>query len=153
MPHTMSTQLMLSTLKLARMTPSLCSTTLPNHSMEMIAGLACNVLIVHASPAFMSLKEHHLRQNNVDNLATQAECKLKLTTYSGETQCWDFERFIKTHIDQLQTLADLTCHGHAGIDPRSNVQCLLNDVKTNALAAVKHKSWPVKHFVTILMHV
>ena len=87
--------------------------------------------------AFMSLKEHCLGRNNVDNLATQAEHKLQLTSYSGETGCWDFEHFVKTHVDQHQTLTNLTRHGCAGVNPRSKVQCLLDGIKTNALAAVK----------------
>ena len=43
----------------------------------------------------------------------------------------DFSRLM------LTSIADLTCNGSVGVDPRSEVQCLLNGVKTNALAAVK----------------
>lgn len=87
--------------------------------------------------AFMSLKEHYLGKNNVDNLATQAERKLQSTTYAGEGRRWDFEKFVKTHVDQHQILTDLTRHGYAGIDPRSKVRYLLDGIKTNNLAAVK----------------
>ena len=87
--------------------------------------------------AFMSLKEHYLGKNNVDNLATYAERKLQSTSYTGEGRRWNFEKFVKTHVDQHQVLTDLTRHGYAGIDPRSKVRYLLDGIKTNTLAAVK----------------
>ena len=87
--------------------------------------------------AFMSLKEHYLGKNNVDNLATYSERKLQSTSYTGEGRRWNFEKYVKTHVDQHQVLTDLTRHGYAGIDPRSKVRYLLDGIKTNALAAVK----------------
>ena len=71
--------------------------------------------------AFLSLKEHYLGKNNVDNLATQAERQLESTTYTGEGRRWNFEKYVQTHVDQHQILSDLTRHGYSGIDNRSKV--------------------------------
>ena len=87
--------------------------------------------------AFTNLKQHHLGRNNVDNLANQAERKLATTTYTGEGRRWNFEKYVKTHVEQHQILQDLTRHGYAGIDPRSEVRHLLEGIKTAGLDTVK----------------
>ena len=50
--------------------------------------------------AFMALKEHCLGKNNVDNMATSAENKLKQTTHTGEQRRWNFEKHVKVHVDR-----------------------------------------------------
>ena len=87
--------------------------------------------------AFLCLKGHYLGRNNVDNLANQAERKLNSTTYTGEGRRWNFEKYVKTHVEQHQILQDLTRHGYAGIDPRSKVRHLLEGIKTTSLDTVK----------------
>ena len=47
--------------------------------------------------AFMGLYQHFLGPNNVDNMATMAEDKLKTTVYNGEQHRWDFEKYINVH--------------------------------------------------------
>ena len=87
--------------------------------------------------AFLGLKDHYLGQNNVDNLANQAERQIQRATYTGEGRRWNFEKYVKTHVDQHQILTDLTKHGYAGIDPRSKVRYLLEGIKTKELDNVK----------------
>jgi len=87
--------------------------------------------------AFMSLKEHYLGKNNGDNLETSDEQMLAKTTYSGETRRWNFEKYVKTHVDQHQILQDLTEHGYAGIDERSKVRYLMDGIHTHTLDHIK----------------
>ena len=87
--------------------------------------------------AFYGLKNHYLGPNNVDNMATQAEGKLQNTTYSGEQRRWNFEKYVKTHVDQHAIIDGLTVHGYAGIDPRSKVRYLLEGIKTDQFDSVK----------------
>jgi ribosomal protein S13 len=42
--------------------------------------------------AYNGLYQHYLGPNNVDNMATMAEDKLKTTVYNGEQRRWDFEK-------------------------------------------------------------
>ncbi|KAI2505609.1 hypothetical protein MHU86_8851 [Fragilaria crotonensis] len=71
--------------------------------------------------AFQNLFTHFLGPNNVDNMATLAEDKLKSTVYHGEQCRWDFERYVNVHKQQHSVLEGLVEHGYAGIDPRSKV--------------------------------
>ena len=87
--------------------------------------------------AFIALKSHFLGPNNIDHLATSAEKKLKSTSYTNETRRWNFEKYVKTHVDQHTILTDLTRHGYAGIDPRSKVRYQLDGIKTSNLDHVK----------------
>lgn len=87
--------------------------------------------------AFYGLKDHYLGHNNVDNMASSAETKLKTTTYTGEQRRWNFEKYVRTHVDQHAILEGLTRHGYAGIDPRSKVRFLLEGIKTHEFDHVK----------------
>ena len=87
--------------------------------------------------AFMGLKGHYLGVNNVDNMSSKAERKLQTTTYTGEKRRWNFEKYVKVHIDQHAILEGLREHGYAGIDPRSKVRHLLAGIKTSSLDTVK----------------
>ena len=91
--------------------------------------------------AFYGLKNHYLGTNNVDNMASKAENKLKNTTYTGEQRRWNFEKYVKIHVDQHDILEGLTRHGYAGIDPRSKVRFLLDGIKTKELDSVKAMIW------------
>lgn len=85
----------------------------------------------------MGLRDHYLGRSNVDNMATAAERKLNTTTYMGEMRRWNFERYVKVHVDQHSILRDLMQHGYAGIDERSKVRLLLEGIKTKELDHVK----------------
>ena len=87
--------------------------------------------------AFLNLKNHYLGENNVDNLANAAERQLQKTTYVGEGRRWNFEKYVRTHVDQHQILEDLTRHGYSGIDARSKVRYLMDGIKTKDLDNVK----------------
>ena len=87
--------------------------------------------------AFQGLKGHYLGANSVDNMSSKAEKLLQTTTYSGDRRRWNFERFVRIHVDQHQILRNLTDHGYAGIDERSKVRHLLNGIKTKDLDPVK----------------
>ena len=87
--------------------------------------------------AHMSLKNHCLGAHNVDNMAMQAERQLQTSAYAGENRRWNFEKYVQTHVEQHQTLTDLTRHGYVGIDERSKVRYLMNGIKTTNLEAAK----------------
>lgn len=87
--------------------------------------------------AFLNLHQHFLGPNNVDNMATLAEDKLKNTVYNGEQRRWDFERYVNVHKQQHSIMEGLIEHGYTGIDPRSKVRFLLDGIKTDKFDAVK----------------
>ena len=87
--------------------------------------------------AFMGLKGHYLGVNNVDNMSSRAERKLQTTSYSGEKRRWNFEKFVRVHIDQHAILEGPVQHGYSGIDARSKVRHLLAGIKTTSLDTVK----------------
>ena len=71
------------------------------------------------------MKNHYLGDNNVDNMSSRAEAKLKDTSYSGEKRRWNFEKYVKTHVHQHAILTDLVEHSYSSIDDRSKVQHLM----------------------------
>ena len=87
--------------------------------------------------AFVGLKDHYLGANNVDNMSSIAEKKLQTIKYSGEKRRWNFEKFVRLHIDQHSILEGLVEHGYSGIDARSKVRYLLAGIGTNRLDTVK----------------
>ena len=87
--------------------------------------------------AYLGLYQHFLGPNNVDNMATMAEDKLKSTVYNGEQRRWDFEKYINVHKSQHSIMEGLVEHGYTGIDPRSKVRYLLDGIKTDKLDSVK----------------
>ena len=87
--------------------------------------------------AYDGLYQHFLGPNNVDNMATQAEDKLKNTVYNGEQRRWYFERYVNVHKQQHSIMEGLKEHGYTGIDPRSQVRYLLDGIKTDKFDAVK----------------
>ena len=87
--------------------------------------------------AYNGLYLHYLGPNNVDNMATMAEDKLKNTVYNGEQRRWDFEKYINVHKQQHSIMEGLVEHGYTGIDPRSKVRYLLDGIKTDKFDAVK----------------
>ena len=87
--------------------------------------------------AYLDLYTHYLGPNNVDNMATQAEDKLKSTAYVGEQRRWNFEKYVNVHKQQHSIMEGLVEHGYVGIDPRSKVRFLLDGIKTEKLDSVK----------------
>jgi hypothetical protein len=87
--------------------------------------------------AYQGLYQHFLGPNNVDNMATMAEDKLKSTVYNGEQRRWDFEKYINVHKSQHSIMEGLVEHGYTGIDPRSKVRYLLDGIKTDKFDSVK----------------
>jgi hypothetical protein len=87
--------------------------------------------------AFRALFDHYLGPNNVDNSATEAERKLTATNYNGEKRRWNFERYVRVHVDQHQALNNLKAYGYAGIDDRSKVRHLMDGIKDKSLDVIK----------------
>jgi hypothetical protein len=87
--------------------------------------------------ACKGLKDHYLGVNHVDNMSTIAENKLKQTLYFGKKRRWNFECFVRVHIDQHSILERLKEYGYSGIDERSKVRHLLHGIKTPSLETVK----------------
>ena len=87
--------------------------------------------------AFLGLKNHYLGEHNVDNMSSKAERKLRNVAYTGEKRRFNFERFVKIHVDQHAILEGLVEHGYSGIDARSKVRHLLDGIRTTELDTVK----------------
>lgn len=87
--------------------------------------------------AFLGLKNHFLGASHVDNMAGRAERRLRDASYSGERRRWNFEKYVRCHIDQHAVLEGLVEHGYTGIDDRSKVRYLMDGIKTDKLDAVK----------------
>ncbi|KAI2510102.1 hypothetical protein MHU86_4269 [Fragilaria crotonensis] len=87
--------------------------------------------------AYLALYTHFLGPNNVDNMATLAEDKLKTTVYNGEQRRWDFEKYVNVHKQQHSIMEGLVEHGYTGIDPRSKVRYLLDGIRTDKFDSVK----------------
>ena len=87
--------------------------------------------------AFLALWDHYLGPNNVDNMASTAERKLSSTTYTGEKKRWNFEKYVKFHMDQHRIIEGLVEHGHAGIDMRTKTRLLLDGIKSDKLDVIK----------------
>ena len=70
-------------------------------------------------------------------MCTLTEAKLASMTYDREKCCWNFEKYVKIHIDQHMILTGLVEHGYSSIDKRSKVHHLMNGIKTRDLDPVK----------------
>ena len=81
------------------------------------------------SMAYLNLNGHYLGVNNVDNMSTLAEAKLASTLYDGEKHHWNFEKYVKVHVNQHVILVGLVEHGYSGIDERSKVHHLMQGIK------------------------
>ena len=86
---------------------------------------------------YEQLYDHYLGPNNVDNQASIAESRLQKTFYQGEKKRWNFEKFVRLHVDQHSILDGLVEHGYSGIDEGSKVRHLLNGIRDPSLNAVK----------------
>jgi hypothetical protein len=87
--------------------------------------------------AFWALHNHYLGASNVDNMSARAERKLMDTVYNGEKRRWNFEKYVRLHVEQHAVLEDLVQYGYSGIDEGSKVRYLVRGVKTQALDTVK----------------
>ena len=85
----------------------------------------------------MELKKHYLGESNVDNIPSCAEAKLKDTSYSGKKLRWNFEKYVKTHVDQHAILTSLVKHGYSGIYDQSKVRHFMDGINTKVLNPVK----------------
>ena len=87
--------------------------------------------------AYELLYQHYLGANNVDMMSSKAEHTLSTLSYNGESRHWDFEKYVRKHVEQHLILEELTRHGYAGLDERSKVRHLINGIKTDKLETVK----------------
>ena len=70
-------------------------------------------------------------------MSSCAEAKLKDTSYSGYKRRWNFEKYVKMHVDQHAILTGIVEHGYSGIDDRSKVRHLMDGIKTKVMDPVK----------------
>ena len=70
-------------------------------------------------------------------MSSRAETKLKDMSYSREKRRWNFEKYVKTHVDQHAILTGLVEHGYSSINDRFKVQHLMAGIKTKVLDPVK----------------
>ena len=48
---------------------------------------------------FLGLRFHFLGASNIDNMANSAERNLELAQYNGETKRWNFDKYVKVHME------------------------------------------------------
>ena len=70
-------------------------------------------------------------------MSSRTEAKLTATSYSGEKRRWNFEKYVKTHVDQHAILTGLVEHRYSGMDDWSKVRHLMDGIKTKVLDPVK----------------
>jgi hypothetical protein len=87
--------------------------------------------------AFLLLWDHFLGTNNVDNMASEAEAKLGLVSYTGERKKWTCKKYVQIHAEQHAVLNGLTDYEYSGIDNGTKVCKLMVGIKTDALDTVK----------------
>ena len=87
--------------------------------------------------AFWKLYNHYLGPNNVDNRASASERLLQTTIYKNENKRWNFEKYVRVHVDQHAILTNLKDYGYSGIDERSKVRHLLEGIKSFSFDSVK----------------
>ena len=87
--------------------------------------------------AYWRLNDHYLGANNLNNMASQAEGTLMSARYQGEKKRWNFESYVRTHVDQHAILDRLKEHGYSGIDEQSKVRHLLAGIRTGSLDTIK----------------
>ena len=67
----------------------------------------------------------------------EAEKALTTLNYRGESRTWNFEKYSICHLKNQGILDGLKMYGYKGIDKRSKVCYLTDEIKTKALDAVK----------------
>ena len=80
---------------------------------------------------------HYLGPSNINHMAAGEEKKLAQCSYTGEKRNWTFEKYATLHKKHHDILESLKEHGYTGIDQRSNVRYLSEDIKTDSLELVK----------------
>ena len=70
-------------------------------------------------------------------MASKAESKISQAKYLGENRKWNFEKYVRLHVDQHAILDGLKEQGYSGIDERSKVRLLINGILTKDLDTVK----------------
>ena len=85
----------------------------------------------------MLLGHHYLGPSFIDNMALAAEANLETSKYLGETKRWNFESYVKVHLECHQILNDLKTHGFSGIDEKTKVRKFMMIIKIDALNSVK----------------
>jgi hypothetical protein len=83
-----------------------------------------------------ALYNHYLGPINVNNQASAAEHVLNMTTHTGETQHWNFEKYATLYKKQHGILECLVEHGYKGINEGTKVCHLMDGIKTTKLDAV-----------------
>ena len=92
--------------------------------------------------AFLALHDYYLGPYNVNNMASLAEKKLAMTTYSGEHRHWTFEKYVTLHKEQHSILEGLAEHCYTDIYEHSKVHYLLDGIKTDDLNMIKGQILP-----------
>ena len=87
--------------------------------------------------AILALKAQYLGANSVNSMATRAENRLQTLRYEREARCWNFDSYLRNHLEQHIILEGLEVHGYKGLDERSKVRHLMNGIKTTDLDSVK----------------
>jgi hypothetical protein len=61
--------------------------------------------------AFLLLWDHFFEPNNVDNMASEAQAKLRSVSYTREIKKWTWEKYVQIHAEQHAVLNVLTGYG------------------------------------------
>ena len=88
--------------------------------------------------AFNSMYNHYLGAHNVENQANHYERLLRENKYYGEKRRHNFHKYSTNALDYIQALNNLKPYGYSGVDERSAVRYLVDNVMDSSLDATKN---------------
>jgi biotin operon repressor len=87
--------------------------------------------------AYISLRNHYLGPNSVNNIAAELEKEFNNLTYSQETTRWSFEKYVSKHVELNNVAQTLVPHGYGAADEGTRVRRLIAGIRTNSLDTIK----------------
>jgi hypothetical protein len=70
-------------------------------------------------------------------MASEAEAKIGLVSYTGERKKWTWEKYVQIHAEQHAVFNGLTDYGYSGIENGNKFRKLMAGIKTDTLNTVK----------------
>ena len=82
--------------------------------------------------AYLDLYAHYLGENNVNNMASQTEAKIRNLHYTGESRWFNFNIYVSRLKEYHTTLNELVPLGYSGVDAATRVRNLLDGINTTS---------------------
>jgi hypothetical protein len=94
-----------------------------------------------------AIKDHYLGKNCV-NETPGLEAESDALTYTGESNHWNFKKYVGKHVELYNTACDLEQHGCHGLNAATQVRKLISGIKTDKLDSYKNQVWSNKDLQT-----